>query len=219
VIDLTPPTLTCAPDKTVQCGTPWTFDLPTATDNCCTNPVVNVVTTYTNGTPCDYVVSRLYVAFDCCQNQSLVCTQRVTVVDTIPPTVTCPTNMVIDTCNTNAIVTWTVIATDNCSTNITVTSTPPSGSVFARGTTTTVHVVATDGCGNTNTCDFKVTVERPTLTIVHNPGLHTVTLIWTDGILQVADNVLGPYVDVPLATSPYTVPAVGPHKFYRLRCP
>jgi hypothetical protein len=62
-------------------------------------------------------------------------------------------------------------------------------------------------------------VERPTLTIVHNPGLHTVTLIWTDGILQVADDVLGPYVDVPLATSPYTVPAVGPHRFYRLRCP
>jgi HYR domain. len=220
VIDTTPPTLTCSPDKTVQCGTPWTFDPPTATDNCCTNPVVNAVLTYTNGTtPCDYVISRIYVAMDCCQNTSLACTQRVHVVDTIPPTITCPTNMVIDTCNTNAIVTWTVFATDNCSTNITVTSTPPSGSVFARGTTTKVHVIATDGCGNTNTCDFKVTVERPTLTIVHNPGTHTVTLIWTDGILQAADDVLGPYVDVPLATSPYTVPATGPHRFFRLRCP
>jgi hypothetical protein len=220
VIDTTPPTITCAPDKTVQCGTPWTFDLPTATDNCCTNPVVNLVLSYTNGTtPCDYIISRIYVAYDCCQNQSLACTQRVTVVDTIPPTITCPTNMVIDTCGTNAIVTWTVFATDNCSTNITITSTPPSGSVFARGTTTKVHVTATDNCGNTNTCDFKVTVERPTLTIVHNPGLHTITLVWTDGILQQADDVLGPYVDVPLATSPYTVPAVGPHRFYRLRCP
>jgi hypothetical protein len=219
VIDITPPTLTCVPDKTVQCGTPWTFDLPTATDNCCTNPFVSVVTTFTNGPPCDYVVSRVYVAYDCCQNQSLACTQRVAVVDTLPPRITCPTNMIIDTCDTNVIVTWSVPATDNCSTNITVTSSPPSGSTFARGTTTTVHVTATDGCGNTNTCDFKVTVERPTLTIVHNPGLHTITLTWADGILQVADNVLGPYTDLPLATSPYTIPAVGPHKFYRVRCP
>jgi hypothetical protein len=219
VIDTTPPTLTCSPDKTVECGTPWTFDPPKATDDCCTNPVVNTVLTYTNGTPCHYIASRIWIAFDCCQNQSLACTQRVSVVDTLPPRIFCPTNRVIDTCATNAVVTWPLVAIDDCSTNVTVTSTPPSGSVFARGTTTTVHVTATDGCGNTNTCDFTVTVERPALTIVHNPGLHTITLTWSDGILQVADNVLGPYVDVPLATSPYTVPAIGPHKFYRLRCP
>jgi hypothetical protein len=100
-----------------------------------------------------------------------------------------------------------------------VTSTPPSGSTFVRGTTNTVHVVATDGCGNTNTCDFTILVERPKLGIVYNPGPHTITLTWSDGILQSADNVVGPYSDVPLATSPYTVSALAPQKFYRLRCP
>jgi hypothetical protein len=140
-------------------------------------------------------------------------------VDTLPPTIVCPTNRTIYTCHTNAAVTWTVSATDNCSPNITVTSSPPSGTAFARGTTNTVHVTADDGCGNTNTCSFTVTVLQPTLTIVHNPMLHTITLTWPDGILQEADNVLGPYSDLPLATSPYTVSVIGPHKFYRLRCP
>jgi hypothetical protein len=101
-----------------------------------------------------------------------------------------------------------------------VTSTPPSGSVFARGTTNTVHVTATDGCGNTNTCSFTVTVLSPILTITHNPMLHTITLFWSDGVLQHADNLLGPYSDVPLASPPsYTTSVTGPHKFYRVRCP
>jgi hypothetical protein len=219
VVDTTPPTLTCATNKTVQCGTPWTFDLPVATDNCCTNPSISVVSTITNGTPCDYTISRTWVAIDCCQNRSIPCTQIVRIVDTLPPTIVCPTNMIVDSCNTNVVVTWTVVATDNCATNITVVSTPPSGSTFVRGTTNTVHVVATDDCGNTNSCDFTILVERPKLNIVYNPGPHTVTLTWADGILQSADNVVGPYSDVPLATSPWTVSALAPQKFYRLRCP
>jgi hypothetical protein len=218
VVDTTPPTLTCSPDKTVECGSPWTFDAPIATDNCCTNPVVSVVGTITNGSPCDYTIARTWVASDCCQNRSIPCTQKVRVLDTIPPVIACPTNILVDTCNTNVVMTWSIYATDNCSTNVTVTSTPPSGSTFARGTTNTVHVVATDGCGNTNTCDFTITVERPKLIYIHNGSLHTLTLVWSDGILQQADNVLGPYSDV-VAISPYTVSEIGPHKFYRLRCP
>ena len=219
VRDTTPPTLTCATNKTVQCGTPWTFDPPTAADNCCTNPAVSVVDTITNGSPCDYTISRTWVAVDCCQNRSTPCTQTVRVVDTLPPVITCPTNMIVDSCDTNVVVTWSIHATDNCSTNVTVTSTPPSGSTFTRGTTNTIHVVATDGCGNTNTCDFTLLVERPRLTITYSSITNTVTLYWSDGILQGADDVLGPYSDIPLATSPYTVSAIGPHRFYRLRCP
>jgi hypothetical protein len=219
LVDTIPPVLTCSSNKTVECGTPWTFDPPTATDNCCTNPIVSVVTTFTNGVPCHYIASRIWIATDCCQNQSTTCTQRVSVVDTLPPRLVCPSNMFVGTCTTNAVVTWTIGATDDCSTNITVTSTPPSGTTFLRGTTNNVHVTATDGCGNTNTCDFIVTVQRPSLTITHNGMLHTITLTWPDGILQHATNVLGPYSDVPLATSPYTTSAIGPHRFYRLRCP
>jgi hypothetical protein len=141
------------------------------------------------------------------------------VVDTLPPRFTCPTNIVINTCRTNAAVTWTINATDNCGTNITITSTPISGTVFARGTTNNIHVVATDACGNTNSCDFTVTVQRPPIALTYDGTTHTITLTWSDGVLQQADYVVGPYSDVPLATSPYTVSIVGPQRYYRLRCP
>jgi hypothetical protein len=50
-----------------------------------------------------------------------------------------------------------------------------------------------------------------------------VVVKWGTGILQKATNVLGPYIDVPGAASPYTNiilpnPLYPPYKFYRLRC-
>jgi hypothetical protein len=48
---------------------------------------------------------------------------------------------------------------------------------------------------------------------------NTEVLTWTSGYLQSSTNVVGPYADVPGATSPYTNTAVvPPYKFYRLRC-
>jgi hypothetical protein len=48
---------------------------------------------------------------------------------------------------------------------------------------------------------------------------NAVVLTWTNGILQVSTNVIGPYGDVPGATPPYTnIPSLLPMKFYRLRC-
>jgi hypothetical protein len=46
-----------------------------------------------------------------------------------------------------------------------------------------------------------------------------VVLTWPSGFLQSSANVIGPYVDVPGATSPYTnVILAPPYTFYRLRC-
>src|ERR1035441_5977209 len=48
--DTTPPTLTCATNKTVQCGTAWNFDPPTGSDACSgTNLTISVLSTVTNG--------------------------------------------------------------------------------------------------------------------------------------------------------------------------
>ena len=44
-----------------------------------------------------------------------------------------------------------------------------------------------------------------------------VTLTWPFGTLQHADDVGGEYTDLPGATSPYTIPAGGTQKFYRVR--
>ena len=46
-----------------------------------------------------------------------------------------------------------------------------------------------------------------------------VTLFWqcTDAILQSADVITGPFVDVPGVTSPFSAAAQGSRKFYRYR--
>lgn len=88
------------------------------------------------------------------------CTALVIVLDTTPPTITCPANIVTNASpgQTSVVVTYPPPAvTDNCgvaSTN----SSPASGSSFPLGTTT-VHCTATDTSGNTNTCSFTVTVN------------------------------------------------------------
>jgi len=85
VVDTNPPVITCASNKTVVAGTPWTPDPPTAIDACCgTNVTVFIVNMFTNGTGCTQLVSIVWQAVDCCGNVSDTCTQVVTVVCTPP---------------------------------------------------------------------------------------------------------------------------------------
>jgi large repetitive protein len=51
----------------------------------------------------------------------------------------------------------TNLSTDNCP-NVTTSAVPTSGSVFSVGTTVVV-ITATDASGNSDTCQFTVTVE------------------------------------------------------------
>ena len=219
VVDTTPPVLTCASNKTVQCGDAWDFDPPTAVDACCgTNVTISIVNTATNG--CQ--ATRTWLAKDCCTN-SINCSQTVTIIDTTPPAITCPSNILVLTCSTNVAVTWTNTATDNCS-SVTITSTPPSGSLFNRDTTNTVTATATDACGNTASCSFQVIVRRPSLSISSGitGGVLRVTITWpAGGVLQSATDLNGiiTWTDLPLATSPYTVTPSASRMFYRLRCP
>src|SRR6185503_16188842 len=110
LVDTVPPIITCPTNKTVFCGTTWSFDTPTATDACCgTNVTILLLGTLTNGN-CPQVISRIWQAVDCCTNYSLTCTQRITVIDTNPPILTCPTNKTV-ACGS----TWTFdspVATD-----------------------------------------------------------------------------------------------------------
>ncbi len=73
-------------------------------------------------------------------------------------TLTYPSNNIVTTACASVRVNYTVRAVDTCCSNVTVVCTPPSNSVFAVGTTTTVSCVATDLCGNTLTKAFTVTV-------------------------------------------------------------
>ena len=86
---------------------------------------------------------------------SSTCAFTVTVVDTTPPSVNCPGDIRIDS-TVPATVTYIATAADACGIG-SFACTPPSGSLFPTGTTT-VTCRATDGTGNSNSCNFSVTV-------------------------------------------------------------
>ncbi|HEX8090098.1 MAG TPA: S8 family serine peptidase [Blastocatellia bacterium] len=106
------------------------------------------------------------------------CTSTVTVVDTTPPTIACPGNIVRNTdpglCS--AVVTYAnPTVGDNCPGVGTPTCTPPSGSVFPKGTTT-VNCSVTDAAPLTSTCSFTVKVEDHEAPVVTSNV--TTTTLW-----------------------------------------
>jgi uncharacterized repeat protein (TIGR01451 family) len=104
---------------------------------------------------------------------SSTCTGVVTVVDTTPPVLNCPSNIgpssVIPVAGGLKVTYPTPVATDNCP-NPTVVCVPPSGSIFPVGTTT-VTCTATDAGGNTAVCTFTVTTFDICLQDETNPGV------------------------------------------------
>ena len=82
-----------------------------------------------------------------------------TVLDSQPPAITCPANIVAstDAGKSYATVTFSPTATDNCP-GVIVNCSPASGSRFPIGTST-VNCTATDAAGHTATCSFTVTVR------------------------------------------------------------
>ena len=77
------PTLTCATNKTVEVGQSWTFDAPTASDNC-GSPVISSGTVTNPACGNTFVATQTWRATDASGNFS-ECSQVVTVVDTTPP--------------------------------------------------------------------------------------------------------------------------------------
>lgn len=155
VVDTTPPTLVCASNKIVECGSAWAFDPPQASDTCSgSNVAVTVLGTISNGT-CPQIITRTWLAMDACGNSN-TCNQIVTVMDATPPTLTCASNKTVE-CGS----VWTFDppqANDACSgTNVslTVLNTLTNGicpQLLTRSW------LATDACGNSNTCQQIVTV-------------------------------------------------------------
>ncbi len=92
---------------------------------------------------------------------SATVTQSVRVVDNTPPTINCPSPIVVNLApnECEAVVTYTVTANDNCSTGpIIQTSGLPSGSTFPPGSFTNCFQVS-DPSFNQASCCFTITVN------------------------------------------------------------
>src|SRR5205085_7672733 len=91
VVDTTTPVITCSStNKTVEQGVAWTFDAPTATDNSgsATITILSTITNVTGHCGSTFDATRTWQATDNCGNSSS-CSQKVAVVDTTAPEITC----------------------------------------------------------------------------------------------------------------------------------
>jgi hypothetical protein len=146
------------------------------------------------------------------------------VVDPTPLTLQCPQDILVTDCNSSqgTVVRFEVIAKGRCgNVPVQVTSTPPSGSVFAEGETV-VTSTAKDSQGITYTCSFKVVVHcggGAVIAAVHNAN-NQVVLTWEGGaVLEQASAVTGPWTSVNTQQGTFTVTPTGQKAFFRLRLP
>ena len=172
VVDTTPPAFDqgCPADITVACDNVPAPVTLTATDNCDSNPgVVFSETTVPGACANEEVITRTWVASDACGNTE-TCIQVVTVVDITPPVFdqTCPADLTVECDNVPTAPTLT--ATDNCDpaplVSFNESSTP--GNCLQEETITRTWV-ATDACGNTETCTQVITVEDSTPPVFDQP--------------------------------------------------
>ena len=110
-------------------------------------------------------------ASDSFGNTSQPCSFTITVNDTVPPMIICPTiTSVTPTPGGSSIVTFTTpAASDNCP-GVTASCTPPSGSTFPSGCST-VTCTAMDTSGNQASCTFQVCGFNVCLQDDANPGI------------------------------------------------
>lgn len=159
IVDTTAPiiTVTGANPMTVECHTSFSDPGATANDACAGSVSVNPSGSVNVNTPGSYTIT--YSATDGAHPATAMRTVRV--VDTTPPVISCPANVIAslpaNSMATSMAVSYpAVTATDSCSSSVTVNSSPASGSNFPVGTTT-VNATASDGT-NTSSCSFTVTV-------------------------------------------------------------
>lgn len=152
------PDLASLPNVTGECSAQITSP-PTATDNCAG------VITGTTSDPLSYSQQGTFTVtwtFSDGKGNTSSQTQTVIVVDQTPPAITCPSNQTAECTGPNgAAVSFSPTATDNCTASPMLGCNPPSGSLFALGTTTDT-CTATDAAINQTTCSFAVTVVDTT---------------------------------------------------------
>jgi|GEM_PF-1815310 len=196
IVDTTAPTFTVPANVTIECDTSTdpvnTGDVTVKADNCDADPAVTSSDATTPGACVGQAtILRTWTVTDACGNATSS-TQTISVVDTTPPVVTCPTSGSVEGSAGNCG--WRLPAlaapvTDNCSPAdaVTVTQSPAAGTALFGPGVTPVTITATDACGNETVCTVEITILCPILglaksassTVNNGDGSYDVTYLFT----------------------------------------
>jgi hypothetical protein len=175
VVDATAPQITPPADVSYQCLSevlPGHPSQATVSDNCGT-PEITVADASNGGAgspSSPLIITRVFMATDAAGNSNSA-TQKITVIDNTPPTITaCATaQSALANNSCQAVVpnfTSGVTAADNCG-GVSITQSPAAGTLVGLGATT-VTLTVKDGAGNSSACTTTFTVTDntpPTLTL------------------------------------------------------
>lgn len=181
VIDNEDPFITCPDDIVIDvasgdCDATVIYDTPTATDNCA---IADVVLTSGLASSSEFPAGETTVTYTATDvnGNTAECSFTVTVSEDVPPTITCPDNIIVanDPGTCGAVVDYDLPeAIDACGdVTLELLDGPASGAEFPEGITSVTYE-ATDISGNTSQCTFTVTVndeESPTFDCPDNVTL------------------------------------------------
>ncbi|MFV5691198.1 T9SS type A sorting domain-containing protein [Flavobacterium sp. LT1R49] len=170
--DVIPPTIVC-PTVTspINCPATPSFGVATATDNCPgAIPITFLDVTTPGNCPGNYSVTRTWTATDGCGNTA-TCSRTITVQDTTPPVITCPT--VVSPINCPATPSFGVAtATDTCDPSVAITFTDVTTPGNCPGNYSVTRTwTATDDCGNTASCSRTINVQDISPPVITCPAV------------------------------------------------
>jgi hypothetical protein len=188
VVDTTPPQITCPPDTTFECDNVGDFGSASATDNCDNDVDISEISRdSTAGCGDTYSLVIGYEAVDDCGNAD-TCYQNITVVDTTPPQITCPSDRTFECDAVGSF--GSASATDNCDDDVAISeisrdSTAGCGNTYSL----VIGYEAMDDCGNADTCYQLITVVDTTPPQITCPPDVTFDCVMGDaGLPTVSDN-------------------------------
>ena len=178
VTDMAGPDIDCPPDITVDCDDstdPADTGTATATDDC-SGATVDYSDSVDQPDPdcAARTITRTWTAVDGCGNPSS-CDQIITVTDTTDPDIDCPADVTVD-CgdSTDPADTGTPTASDCSDVTFGHTDSVDQPDPDCATRTITRTWTATDGCGNSSSCDQIITVTDSTPPDIDCPANVTV---------------------------------------------